>query len=87
MVVRHGKRGPADDHPDALAWLLEELGDKFKIIDDTLEKEEVDEDVFKKEYVMQVGVWEAVKRFLSSGERAPVKENVESTRRAHKELT
>lgn len=40
----------------------------------------------KQAFVMQMGVWEAVKKLLSNGEGAPVRASVESARRAHREL-
>ena len=73
-------------HDDDLAWLLEVLGDKAKLVDDTLEKEEVDEDVFKTAFTMGMGVWEAVKKLLSKGKGAPVRADVDAARVAHSEL-
>lgn len=66
---------------DDLARLLEVLGVKAKLVDGTLEKEEVDEDVFKTDFMVGMCVWEAVRKLLSKGKGAPVCEDVHAARR------
>lgn len=44
---------------DDLAYLLQVLEDKAKLVDGTPQKEEVDEDVFRTTFMMRMGVWEA----------------------------
>lgn len=60
-----------------LDWILETLlGEKAMLMDMSLKKDEVEEDIFKTAYVMQINVYKAVFTLLTNDAPTPVAANV-----------